>query len=114
MGLIVYDCVCNHATPNAYILCREGSHAPCCCQASVFRVWLQVDALLARRKGEGEHEALREIKNEFMSLWDGMPRCGHLSFSAGALASSGWSPAQYTSLQTSQQLPASSEVERTM
>ena len=44
----------------------------------------QVDALLARRKGEGEHEALREIKNEFMSLWDGMPRCGDtLSSSTG-------------------------------
>ena len=50
-------------------------------------VWLigtpgvcQVDALLARRKGEGEHEALREIKNEFMALWDGMPRCVWTTF----------------------------------
>ena len=32
----------------------------------------QVDALLARRGAHGEHEALREMKNEFMAQWDGI------------------------------------------
>jgi hypothetical protein len=35
----------------------------------------EVDALLGRREG-GEHEALREMKNEFMQQWDGVRRCG--------------------------------------
>lgn len=32
----------------------------------------QVDALLGRRNSLKEHEALREMKNEFMSCWDGI------------------------------------------
>jgi len=32
----------------------------------------EVDSLLGSRDKPGEHEALREIKNEFMSLWDGV------------------------------------------
>eukprot|EP00898_Chlorokybus_atmophyticus_P007088 jgi/Chlat1/7380/Chrsp6S07415 len=32
----------------------------------------EVDALLGRRDSHSEHEALREIKNEFMSQWDGI------------------------------------------
>ena len=35
----------------------------------------EVDALLGRRDG-GEHEALRELKNEFMAQWDGVRRHG--------------------------------------
>ena len=35
----------------------------------------EVDALLGRREG-GEHEALREMKNEFMQQWDGVRRSG--------------------------------------
>lgn len=32
----------------------------------------QVDALLGRRNSHTEHEALREMKNEFMAHWDGI------------------------------------------
>ena len=32
----------------------------------------EVDSLLGRRNSHSEHEALREIKNEFMSQWDGL------------------------------------------
>ena len=46
-----------------------GALAPCCIFVD------EVDALLARRRGEGEHEALREIKNEFMAQWDGIRGC---------------------------------------
>ena len=32
----------------------------------------EVDSLLGKRNSHSEHEALREIKNEFMSQWDGL------------------------------------------
>lgn len=32
----------------------------------------EADALLGRRDSNSEHEALREIRNEFMTLWDGL------------------------------------------
>ncbi|GMH36390.1 hypothetical protein BSKO_04258 [Bryopsis sp. KO-2023] len=32
----------------------------------------EVDSLLGRRDKNGEHEAMRKIKNEFMSSWDGL------------------------------------------
>ena len=32
----------------------------------------QVDAMLSRRKAEGEPDYLREVKNEFMAQWDGI------------------------------------------
>lgn len=32
----------------------------------------EVDSLLGRRDKTGEHEAMRKIKNEFMSSWDGL------------------------------------------
>ncbi len=31
-----------------------------------------MDALLGRRNSLKEHEALREMKNEFMACWDGI------------------------------------------
>eukprot|EP01091_Cochliopodium_minus_P010982 TRINITY_DN3035_c0_g1_i1.p1 TRINITY_DN3035_c0_g1~~TRINITY_DN3035_c0_g1_i1.p1 ORF type:complete len:1188 (+),score=442.28 TRINITY_DN3035_c0_g1_i1:62-3625(+) len=32
----------------------------------------EVDSMLGKREKQGEHEAMRKIKNEFMSLWDGL------------------------------------------
>ncbi|CAI5470483.1 unnamed protein product [Closterium sp. Yama58-4] len=32
----------------------------------------EVDSMLGQRKGAGEHEAMRKIKNEFMTHWDGL------------------------------------------
>ena len=32
----------------------------------------EVDAMLAKRDSQREHEAHREIKNEFMAQWDGI------------------------------------------
>lgn len=32
----------------------------------------EVDALLSRRNSHGEHESLREMKNEAMAQWDGI------------------------------------------
>lgn len=32
----------------------------------------EVDSILGRRERHGEHEAMRKIKNEFMSNWDGL------------------------------------------
>lgn len=32
----------------------------------------QVDAMLSRRRAEGEPDYLREVKNEFMAQWDGI------------------------------------------
>jgi len=32
----------------------------------------EVDAILGRRDKNGEHEAMRKIKNEFMMMWDGL------------------------------------------
>ena len=32
----------------------------------------EVDSMLGRRDKSGEHEAMRKIKNEFMSNWDGL------------------------------------------
>jgi len=32
----------------------------------------EVDSLLGKRDKTGEHEAMRKIKNEFMSMWDGL------------------------------------------
>lgn len=32
----------------------------------------EVDSLLGRRERTGEHEAMRKMKNEFMSAWDGL------------------------------------------
>jgi SpoVK/Ycf46/Vps4 family AAA+-type ATPase len=32
----------------------------------------EVDSMLGRREKVGEHEAMRKIKNEFMSNWDGL------------------------------------------
>ena len=37
---------------------------------------LQVDAILSQRGRHNEHEAQREIKNEFMALWDGIKAMG--------------------------------------
>ena len=34
----------------------------------------EVDALLSRR-GEGEHDAMRRLKNEFLSSFDGVRTC---------------------------------------
>ena len=36
----------------------------------------QVDAILSQRGRHNEHEAQREIKNEFMALWDGIKAMG--------------------------------------
>ena len=33
---------------------------------------MQVDALLSRRNSHSEHESLREMKNEFAAVWDGI------------------------------------------
>ena len=33
-----------------------------------------MDAMLSRRRAEGEPDYLREVKNEFMAQWDGI-RC---------------------------------------
>lgn len=35
-------------------------------------LWWQVDSLLGQRGSSSEHEAMREIKNEFMSNWEGI------------------------------------------
>ena len=39
-------------------------------------VWLifadEIDSLLGRRDSQYEHEGMRKIKNEFMSMWDGL------------------------------------------
>lgn len=35
----------------------------------------EVDSMLGRRDKSGEHEAMRKIKNEFMSNWDGLRTC---------------------------------------
>jgi len=32
----------------------------------------EVDSILGKRDRTGEHEAMRKIKNEFMSMWDGL------------------------------------------
>jgi SpoVK/Ycf46/Vps4 family AAA+-type ATPase len=32
----------------------------------------EVDSILGKRDRSGEHEAMRKIKNEFMSMWDGL------------------------------------------
>jgi SpoVK/Ycf46/Vps4 family AAA+-type ATPase len=32
----------------------------------------EVDAMLGRRDKNGEHEAMRKVKNEFMAMWDGL------------------------------------------
>jgi len=32
----------------------------------------EVDSILGKRERMGEHEAMRKIKNEFMSMWDGL------------------------------------------
>jgi SpoVK/Ycf46/Vps4 family AAA+-type ATPase len=32
----------------------------------------EVDCLLGRREKQGEHDAMRKIKNEFMMMWDGL------------------------------------------
>jgi SpoVK/Ycf46/Vps4 family AAA+-type ATPase len=32
----------------------------------------EVDSILGKRERHGEHEAMRKIKNEFMSMWDGL------------------------------------------
>jgi len=32
----------------------------------------EVDSLLGKRDSNGEHEAMRKIKNEFMMMWDGL------------------------------------------
>jgi SpoVK/Ycf46/Vps4 family AAA+-type ATPase len=32
----------------------------------------EVDSILGSREKSGEHEAMRKIKNEFMSMWDGL------------------------------------------
>jgi len=32
----------------------------------------EVDSILGKRERPGEHEAMRKIKNEFMSMWDGL------------------------------------------
>ena len=31
-----------------------------------------MDAILSQRGRQSEHEALREVKNEFMQIWDGI------------------------------------------
>eukprot|EP00873_Tetraselmis_striata_P035962 jgi/Tetstr1/456226/TSEL_042989.t1 len=47
--------------------------SPCCMFVD------EVDALLSRRSGMSEHEATRELKNEFMSQWDGIASAGKAS-----------------------------------
>ena len=37
---------------------------------------IQVDAILSQRGRHSEHEAQREIKNEFMAMWDGIRAMG--------------------------------------
>jgi len=32
----------------------------------------EIDSLLGKRESNGEHEAMRKIKNEFMMMWDGL------------------------------------------
>lgn len=32
----------------------------------------EIDSLLGRRDSQYEHEGMRKIKNEFMSMWDGL------------------------------------------
>jgi len=32
----------------------------------------EIDSLLSRRDSNGEHDAMRKIKNEFMMMWDGL------------------------------------------
>lgn len=34
----------------------------------------EVDSILGRRQKQGEHEAMRKIKTEFMMMWDGLKR----------------------------------------
>lgn len=55
-----------HCPPSPY---SQAKLAPCIIFVD------EVDALLGRREG-GEHEALREMKNEFMQQWDGVRRAG--------------------------------------
>ncbi|KAK3270502.1 hypothetical protein CYMTET_21103, partial [Cymbomonas tetramitiformis] len=38
----------------------------------------EVDSMLGRRDSSSEHEALREIKNEFMANWDGIRAAGRM------------------------------------
>jgi SpoVK/Ycf46/Vps4 family AAA+-type ATPase len=38
----------------------------------VFVSLIGVYSILGRRDKHGEHEAMRKIKNEFMSMWDGL------------------------------------------
>ena len=33
---------------------------------------MKVDSMLGQRSRNGEHEAMRKIKNEFMAHWDGL------------------------------------------
>ena len=35
-----------------------------------------MDAILSQRGRQSEHEALREVKNEFMQIWDGIRGSG--------------------------------------
>ncbi len=49
-----------------------------------------MDALLGKRNSLKEHEALREMKNEFMACWDGIRagRAGRVRGRAGRQAGS--------------------------